>query len=337
MYLPFVGLEVSALLLVLLGFAVGVLGGFFGLGGAFMVTPALNILGFPMPYAIGTDLAHVTGKSIVATSRHRRLGNVDVKLGLIMILGTVPGVELGKDAILYLERIGTVDVTVRWVYILLLGFTGSYMIYDYARFRERRSARERVKEHLGTALSRKICSIQAPPMVSLPTSGIGAISMWAILLVAIATGFLAGFLGVGGGFVRVPALIYALGVPTTVAIGTDLFEIIFSAGSGAFLYALEGKVEIVGSAIMLLGAAFGAQLGTMATRQVESMSIRLYFAATILSASVSVLLKQISHVYDIPVLGQCAVCVILGASAVMSFIVVLELLKNAVGCRIGKS
>ena len=334
MYLPFVGLEVSALLLVLLGFAVGVLGGFFGLGGAFMVTPALNILGFPMSYAIGTDLSHVMGKSIVATSRHHRFGNVDVKLGVLMILGTMPGVELGKDTILHLERTSTVDVTVRLVYILLLGLTGSYMIYDYTRSHERRRARKELRGHLGTVLSRKICSIQVPPMVTLPASGIGAISIWAILLVALGSGFLAGFLGVGGGFVRVPALIYGFGVPTTVAIGTDLFEIVFSAGIGAFLYALEGKVEIVAAAIMLVGASFGAQLGTMATRHIDSMKIGLYFAATILSASVSVLLKQISYAYGIPELGYHAVYVILGASAVMSFIIVFGLLKNAMGSRI---
>lgn len=330
MYLPFVGLEVSGLVLVLLGFAVGVLGGFFGIGGAFMVTPALNILGFPMSYAIGTDLAHVMGKSIVATSGHLRLGNVDMKLGAAMILGTALGVEAGKDVVLYLERVGFVEALVRWTYVLLLTSVSAYMILDYLRSQASGPEKRASGEWMGTGLSRKIRSMRVPPMVSLPRSGIDAISIWVILLVGFSTGFLAGFLGVGGGFIRVPALIYALGVPTTVAIGTDLFEIIFSAGIGAFLYALEGRVEIVAAAVMLSGAAVGAQLGAIATRHVEPVKIRLYFAATVASAAISVLLKQISDIYGLSQLGECSTCLILGASAAMSLIVILSLFRNAV-------
>ncbi len=331
MYLPIANVEINALVLVLIGFTVGVLGGFFGIGGAFMVTPALNIFGFPMAYAIGTDLAHVMGKSIVATFKHRKLGNVDLRLGVIMIAGTAAGVEVGKDAILYLEKIGLVEVVVRVVYILLLGGIGIYMIYDYYRYALDSKKTERgVAEKIGTGLSRRIHSIAVPPLVTLSESRIKSISIWAILIVGFATGFLAGFLGVGGGFIRMPALVYALGVPTTIAIGTDLFEIIFSAGIGAFLYAIEGRVEVVAAATMLLGAAVGVQLGTTATKYIKGMEIRLYFAVTVFLAGVSVAMKQLSATYHIFKLGVYAAYLILGVSVVMSLIVITGLIKGAI-------
>src|SRR5512143_2716531 len=105
-YLPISGVEIMAWKLILLGFTVGVIGGFFGVGGAFMVTPALNVFGFPMAYAIGTDMAHIAGKSIVATAKHRKLGNVDMKLGLLMVVFTAIGIEIGAWTIMWLERIG---------------------------------------------------------------------------------------------------------------------------------------------------------------------------------------------------------------------------------------
>src|SRR3990172_5586957 len=120
MLLPFVGVEVNPFALVFIGFAVGVLGAFMGVGGAFVVTPALNILGFPMAYAIGTDLTHVAGKSLVASLRHNLLANIDYRMGLLMVLGTVPGAELGKRLILYLEGTGQVETVVRLVYIPFL-------------------------------------------------------------------------------------------------------------------------------------------------------------------------------------------------------------------------
>jgi len=104
-FLPIAGVEIMAWKLILLGFTVGVIGGFFGVGGAFMVTPALNVFGFPMAYAIGTDMAHIAGKSIVATAKHRKFGNVDMKLGALMIVGTAIGIELGANFIMWLEKI----------------------------------------------------------------------------------------------------------------------------------------------------------------------------------------------------------------------------------------
>ena len=131
-YLPIAEMQFNALILVAIGFSVGVLGGFFGVGGAWVVTPALNIFGFPMAYAIGTDLAHIFGKSIVATAKHRKMGNVDMKLGLLSIVGSVIGVEIGAQNVMWLTRLGIAGPVVRYLYMFLLFGLGIYMLYDYA-------------------------------------------------------------------------------------------------------------------------------------------------------------------------------------------------------------
>jgi hypothetical protein len=326
MYLPIAGVEISSFVLIIIGFCVGVLGGFFGIGGAFIVTPALNIFGFPMAYAIGTDLAHVMGKSIIATLKHRKMGNVDLRLGVLMFIGTALGVEVGKELVLYLEDIGAVGGVVRGIYILLLGGVGFYMVFDYFRFN--RELDDGVAEKIGTSFSSAVQSINLPPKISLPTSKIKSISIWAIFIIGFITGFLAGFLGVGGGFVRMPALIYTLGVPTTVAIGTDLFEIIFSSGIGTLLYAIEGRVDVVAAMVMLVGASIGAQIGTVATRYVRGMKIRLYFALTIFAGAISVVLKQVSITFGYVSVGLAAGYIIISAAALMSLNIIYILIRG---------
>lgn len=295
LYLPIAGVEIMAWQLVLLGLTVGVIGGFFGVGGAFMVTPALNVFGFPMAYAIGTDMAHIAGKSIVATAKHRKLGNVDLRLGALMILFTAIGIELGATLIMWLERIGRIGPVVRVVYMVFLFGLGTYMLYEY--FKLTRGAQGKEVHDAGvSSLAKKLHSIHIPPMIHLKTSGI-TISLWIIGLVATFTGFVAGFLGVGGGFIRMPALMYVIGCPTTVAVGTDLFEIVITGAYGAFTYAMKSRVELVAAVVMLLGAAVGAQFGTMATKYVKGLTIRLYFSITMLLAGISVVFKHISSDY----------------------------------------
>lgn len=329
MELPMAGVSIDPYLLILMGFCVGVLGGFFGVGGSWFVTPALNIFGFPMAYAIGTDLAHIMGKSIIATFHHKKMGNVDIKLGVLMIIGTVLGVHLGKDMILALEDTGYTGLVVRLVYIVVLGSIGFYMIYDYFLFtRFVRPRGKQAEERLGTALSRWILGLRIPPMVSLKTSNIESVSVWAIIFIGFVTGFFAGFLGGGAGYIRMPALVYALGIPTTVAVGTDLFEIIFSAGYGAFIYALEGKVDLIAAMTMLVGASVGAQLGVIATRYIQSMRIRLYFGYSVLFAGVAVVFKQVGESFGYPFLESAAGYLILGLAMYMSFLILLGLARG---------
>lgn len=119
--------------LIILGLGVGIIGGFFGMGGAWMVTPGLNILGFPMAFAIGTDVSHMAGKSLISTFRHAKFGNVDYKLGLTMLIGTVIGMEIGAQIVMYLERLGNVDKIVRWLYVVLLLLLSWLVFGDLAK------------------------------------------------------------------------------------------------------------------------------------------------------------------------------------------------------------
>jgi|GEM_PF-125034 len=296
-HLPISGTEVNGYALILLGFTVGVIGGFFGVGGAFMVTPALNVFGFPMAYAIGTDMAHIAGKSIVATFKHRKFGNVDLRLGLLMIIGTVIGIEIGATLIMYLERIGSIGPIVRVTYMCLLFGLGFYMWYEYV-IGARRAVRQGVAEPQVDPGKSKLAlwmqSVKLRPMVHLKVSGFH-ISIWVIIGVGVFTGFLAGFLGVGGGFIRMPALMYVIGAPTKVAVGTDLFEVMISGAYGAFTYAYKGRVELLAALIMLIGAAVGAQFGATATLYARGAIIRLYFAITMVCGGVSVVFKHLSE------------------------------------------
>lgn len=297
-YLPISGVEIMAWKLILLGFTVGVIGGFFGVGGAFMVTPALNVFGFPMAYAIGTDMAHIAGKSIVATAKHRKYGNVDMRLGVLMIIGTAIGIEGGATTIMWLEKIGKVDYIVRITYMVLLFGLSGYMFYEYYKLTSGQTDKTKPVTDAGTSgLALKMQRLHIPPMIHLKVSGF-SISLWVILIVSAITGYLAGFLGVGGGFIRMPALMYVIGCPTRVAVGTDLFEIVVTGAYGAFTYALRGRVELIAAVVMLIGAAVGAQFGTLATQYVKGLKIRLYFAATMGLAGVSVIFKHIAGDYQ---------------------------------------
>jgi uncharacterized membrane protein YfcA len=312
-YLPIAEMDFNALILVAIGFSVGVLGGFFGVGGAWVVTPALNIFGFPMAYAIGTDLAHIFGKSIVATAKHRKMGNVDMKLGLVSIVGSVVGVEIGAQNIMWLTRLGLAGPIVRYTYMFLLFGLGFYMLYDYFT-KDTRAAKQAAKAAArasGAMPARKAWNL--PPMMHFPASGI-TISFWTVTGVFLFTGWLSGFLGVGGGFIRMPALIYLIGCPTAIAVGTDLFSVLFSGAYGCWTYGIKGAVDIMAAIYMLIGAAIGAQIGVTAVKYVRGYGIRLLFAIMILMAGLSVLLKQMA----VPVLDKVVVmCGALGMCVVI--------------------
>ncbi len=297
MYFPLSDVTISPFLLAGVGFLVGLLGGFFGVGGGFLAGPMMLLAGVPGNFVVGTDLAHMTGKSIVAARRHSILGHVDLKLGGLMILGTALGIEAGAQVIEYLERLapGVLETVLSWVYLLLL-LTISVVVFLEGFRATRLQAKESMdaKETLAVqTLSRRVQGIRVPPMIRLPASGIESISLWVILLVGFVTGFLAGMLGVGGGFVRMPALIYILGVPTHVAVGTDLFEIVFSAGYGTLTHALKGNVDILMALIMHTGAAIGAQLGALGTRHVSGPRLRIAFAFLPLLGAVLLLIDML--------------------------------------------
>lgn len=291
MHFPIAGVTVNPFLLAGIGFLVGILGGFFGVGGGFIAAPLMFWAGVPMNFVVGTDLAHMTGKSIVAARRHRALGHVDIKLGLVMVVGTIIGVEGGAQAVEALKAMGMVDVVIGSVYVVILLAISLFTAWESVRaLRMVRTDRLPVQEVLGVrGIARRVHSIDLPPMTSFPASGIASISIWAVLAVGFITGLLAGALGVGGGFVRMPLLVYLLGIPTHVAVGTDLFEIVISAGYGTITHAVKGNVDILMALVMQTGAAVGAQIGAVSTRFFTGPKIRLLFSGLPLIGALMVL------------------------------------------------
>jgi uncharacterized membrane protein YfcA len=292
MLFPITGVIISPLILASIGFVVGVLGGFFGVGGGFLAGPLMFWAGVPINFVVGTDLAHMTGKSIVAARRHRALGNVELRLGLLMVIGTIPGIELGAQAIEYLDAAGNADQVVGYTYVLILIAIGLFTGWESLRaLRMQRTDQIEARGALAIPLAReRRAMFNFPPFIHLPTSGL-KISLWPVLFVGIVTGFLAGFLGVGGGFVRLPLLVYLVGVPTHVAVGTDLFEIVISAGFGTISHALKGNVDVMIALTMHTGAAIGAQIGAVGTRYFSGPSIRLMFSVLPILAAIMVLLR----------------------------------------------
>ncbi len=280
MYFPIADVTINPILLISVGFLVGILGGFFGVGGGFLAGPMMFWTGVPMNFVVGTDMAHMTGKSIVAARRHRSLGHVDLKLGLFMVLGTIVGVEIGARIIEALQDSGAIDITIGITYIIILVCISIFTAWESIRAIQMvRTDQIDVQDAIGfKGLAKRIQAVNIPPMVSFPVSGIEYISIWMVLGVGFFTGVLAGSLGVGGGFIRMPMMVYILGIPTHVAVGTDLFEIVFSSGFGTITHALKGNVDILMALVMQTGAAIGAQIGANATRFFAGPKIRLAFS-----------------------------------------------------------
>jgi uncharacterized protein len=287
MYFPISGVHLDPVYLVFIGFVIGILGGFFGVGGSFLTAPALFAAGLPMNYVVGTDLAHIVGKSIVAARTHRVLGNIDMKLAAIMVIGTIGGSETGVQVIEILKKGAHVELVVGTVSIIV--FTGIAIFCAWESWSVLRINR-RKNQGGDLALNRKqdvtaidgfakaLQRIKLPPLVSLPHSGIESISFWAILFVSFIGGIFSGFLGGGAGYIRMPSMVYLLGIPTHIAVGTDLFEIIISASYGTIRHAMNGNVDILIALVMQTGAALGARIGANLTQYFTGPRIRLAFA-----------------------------------------------------------
>ena len=288
MFFPISGAHISPIYLVIVGFVIGILGGFFGVGGSFIAGPALRLVGLDWNFAVGTDLAHIVGKSVVAAKRHRALGNVDLRLGLVMAFGTIAGAEAGAQLIQMLKRAGNVNFVVSIVSIVVYLSISAFMLWESRKTlksQRRRSsktkgkgltAKKKDKSAFGH-VSRAIQRLKIWPMIALPTSGVKGISLWVILLVAFVGGLFSGFLGGGAGYIRMPSMVYVLGIPTHLAVGTDLFEIIISASYGTLSHAVKGNVDILIALVMHTGAAIGAQIGAISTQYFAGPKIRLAF------------------------------------------------------------
>jgi len=312
------GVTAPILLLVLVGFTVGIVGGFIGVGGGYMVTPALIVFGFPGYMASGIDMTHIAGKGLISTVRHRQLGNIDWTLALSMVAGTMLGVEMGIRLLVHFKKLGISSVA-----LLITSVSLMFVLFLYTQIETRRAHKRIqqmrkegkgvVREVQTSSLPRIFQAIPLAPIVRCRTAKV-VVSMWVVVLVGLVTGVLAGFLGVGGGFIRVPALVYIVGASTHIAVGTDLLEIVISGGYGALQHSIEGNVDMMAVLFMISGAMIGAQIGSIATSYVRGPAIRYILSYSLILATVGAAL-QLAYVLIGPSaawLGLAAVTLTLG-------------------------
>ena len=347
MLFPNAGVEVNPALLLFLGLVVGTLSGFFGVGGGFLITGGLLVFGVPPLFAVGTGLTLIVGSSIINTLKHRRIGNVDFKLGALMVVGTVPAVFVAEELNQWLERIGVAGPVLRYTYVVVLAMLATYIFYDH--WKSRQGPVGEGDAVSTSTLIERVHALRVPPSsipvpwfgritttTSLPKSGIERLSIWVPVGIGSVIGFMAGLLGAGGGFILLPVLIFVLGVPTTVAVGTDLFQVVITGSVGSFLYSLEGRVDLVMSVIMLGTASAGSQLGVAASRYVDGTSIRFLFGLTMVAGSISVALREVSEsVSGLGYLGDVGSTLLLGTAGaiclVVAWLLVAAKRKNSAG------
>jgi uncharacterized membrane protein YfcA len=286
MHFPISGATIDPFYLIGLGFLIGIMGGFFGVGGSFIAGPVLFVMGLPMNFVVGTDLLHIVGKSIVAARKHRVLGNIDVKLACFMVLGTLGGSEVGVQAIEALKKMAKVDLVVGIATILVLFGISIFIFAESWQALKLKGSSKPISQQTSQEKDKRAFkfiaqwthSLDWAPKMDLPHSGIKSISVWAILIVSFVSGLFSGFLGGGAGYIRMPFMVYLLGIPTHIAIGTDLFEIVVSAGYGSFRHAMNGNVDVLIALVMQTGAAIGAQIGAILTQYFNGPRIRIAFA-----------------------------------------------------------
>ena len=287
LYLPIANLSVNALVIVLLGGSVGLLSGMFGVGGGFLTTPLLIVYGIPPTVAAASAASQVTGASVSGVVTHFRRGGVDVKMGLVLVAGGVVGSLAGAWLFRSLQTAGQLDTVIAVIYVLLLGSIGTLMAREsvgailLARRGEAPAAAKRRHHPLIAAL---------PWRTRFRRSGL-YISPLAPLLLGFATGILTVMLGIGGGFVLVPAMIYLLGMATSVVVGTSLFQILFVTAAATMIHATTTKaVDIVLAGLLLLGSVVGAQVGVKLAGRVKPEWLRLALAIMVLLVAARILL-----------------------------------------------
>ncbi len=261
-YLPIAEMSVDALWLLGIGFGVGWLSGLFGVGGGFLLTPVLILIGIPSPVAVASGANQTLGASVSGLIAQWRRDNVDARMGLVLLAGGFVGSGLGVQLFALLRSLGQVDLAVALFYVVVLGTVGALMVRESVRaiWRRRRGhAPARLHEHTWLhGLPFKIRFRKSRLYISVIPP----------VLVGFAIGILSAMMGVGGGFMLVPAMIYLLGMPTSVVIGTSLFQVVFVAANVTLLQAWQvGSVDIVLTLLLLAGGVAGAQFGAaMGTR-----------------------------------------------------------------------
>jgi len=300
-YLPIAEVSVNAFLLLGLGGLVGVLSGMFGVGGGFLMTPLLFFIGIPPAVAVATEANQIVASSFSGVLAHLRRKTVDLRMGTVLLIGGLVGAGIGVILFNYLKSLGQVDLLVKLCYVAFLGVIGGMMFVESLRaIRQTRSGKPVPKR-------KKHNWVHGLPMkMRFRTSGL-YISVIPPLLVGVAVGILAAIMGVGGGFIMVPAMIYLLGMPTKVVVGTSLFQIIFVTAFTTLLHATTNyTVDIALAVLLLVGGVIGAQIGTQIGTRMKAEQLRILLAIMVLAVCFKLaldLLIQPSELYSIGAVG----------------------------------
>ncbi|WP_108860778.1 sulfite exporter TauE/SafE family protein [Ruegeria sp. Alg231-54] len=278
-YLPIAEVSVNAFLLLGLGGMVGILSGMFGVGGGFLMTPLLFFIGIPPAVAVATEANQIVASSFSGVLAHFRRKTVDLRMGTVLLIGGLIGAALGVVIFNYLKSLGQVDLLVTLCYVVFLGVVGGLM------FIESLNALRKSKKGVSAPPKRRQRGwVHAMPFkMRFRTSGL-YISVIPPALVGLFVGVLSAIMGVGGGFIMVPAMIYLLGMPTKVVVGTSLFQIIFVTAFTTMLHATTNfTVDVVLAVLLLVGGVIGAQIGTVIGARMPAEQLRVLLAALVLA------------------------------------------------------
>ena len=284
-YLPIAEMSVNIFLILGMGGAVGFLSGLFGVGGGFLMTPLLIFIGVPPPVAVGTEANQIVASSVSGVLAHWRRANVDFKMGFVLLLGGFVGSSLGVILFKYLQNLGQLDLVIKLSYVIFLGIIGFLMLWESSRtiIRSRSAAARRGKLHQhnwfhGLPFKMRFRKSKLYISAILP------------FLIGATVGVLSAIMGVGGGCIMVPAMIYLLGMPTSLAIGTSLFQIIFVTANVTFLQALTVQtVDILLAVLLLTGAVIGAQFGSKYSVRMKGEQLRALLALLVLGVCVKMI------------------------------------------------
>ena len=286
-YLPIAEMNVNILLIILLGIIVGGLTGLFGVGGGFLMTPLLIFLGIPPTVAVGTEAPHVLASSLSGAIAHWRRKNVDIKMGIFLLTGGIAGSIVGVNLFKILREFGQIDVIIQFLFLIFLGLIGFSMLFE--------SAKTTIKKYRTTSLIRTKLHqhswIHGLPFKMRFHRSKLYISTIPPVIIGFFVGILSAMMGVGGGFIMIPAMVYILGMSTNVVVGTSLFQIIFVTANSTFFQSyLNQTVDIVLASLMILGGVIGAQVGARLGSTFKAEYLRGVLAILVLAVCIKIFL-----------------------------------------------
>ncbi len=288
LYLPVALTSVNVLIPVGLGLVVGLLSGLFGVGGGFLMTPLLIMLGIPSTVAAATDSNQIVAASTSGTYAHWKVGNVDFKMGLYLLIGGFIGGLFGVQAIKILKATGNADFVIKMTYVLMLGIVGTYMFIE-SLSSMRKNKTEEIKTEKESGMTRFLKSL--PFQTRFEKSGVTHSILVPVLFGGF-VGILAAIMGVGGGFLMVPVMVYILRMPMHVVVGTSLFQILFNCIEVTFLQAYTNHtVDFILAVLLLLGSTIGAQIGAVFGRKLKGEQLKVILAVIVLVVTVKIIFE----------------------------------------------